>query len=419
MGAIPKGDPPPASSVSLDPQRRLWFDYLAKLNDRSLEASNKSGATSWVLFGIAVAIMYRCVPRIPSFLGSPSYVKAALTVFLLELNMFVTFIFFIFGLIVYPGGIVERRLKPERARRAERILTPMFIVVWGILNGAQLWVGVKFVGPNYVRWTLICFGLFWEVNILFAIVKKVSKRRKAKARHVQLPEFYGLELGTDLGALLLAAFHLPLVIISAASLLIFLNSLDRFEVSWILPLGAATQFLALCAIAAVLFYRGLSVGEKSAYLALERAIVVENLDPSEIRTRFVTQLFGSEVGEWMKGIVSRLAEVSEKMKRTTSMFDSRFAEIEAIDGQYSLERRGRAEKLAKELADAANEHKEAVGKVALQLKEYVRFALSREERELLKVVVEQLTVSVEVASKHATLVTGALEKLQPFLTKDS
>jgi len=50
----------------------------------------------------------------------------------------------------------------------------------------------------------------------------------------------------------------------------------------------------------------------------------------------------------MKGIVSRLAEVSEKMKRTTSMFDSRFAEIEAIDGQYSLERRGRAEKLAKE-----------------------------------------------------------------------
>jgi hypothetical protein len=416
-GLVPQDDPPITDRSSLGAERRLWFDFVSRLNERNLEASTRSGATNWVLFGVVVAIVYRCVPRIPSFLSNPEYISATRTIFFLELNAAFAFGSLLVGLVLYSVGLSEKRLKPERARRANQTFVYVFGFAWGSLAVAQVWSGFKIVGFRFVKWTLIGFGLFWFVNIVAGIVKPIRKHGKEKERKVRLPEFYGFNIGGDLGHLLLVAFSVPLLILPGSALIVFLSSLSR-TAGWVLPLSAATQALVLCVIAMILLSRALNIGEQSAYAALERAIVVENLDPSEIRTRYVTQLLGPEVGEWLKSISSGMTEANEQLRRTTRAFNDRLAEIQAIDSQYSLERSGRAERLAKELSIASREHQDAMAKFSAQLLEYARFIFPKEETDLLKAVVSQLEASVEESSTHAVLVNSALEKLQPYRLKE-
>jgi hypothetical protein len=106
------------------------------------------------------------------------------------------------------------------------------------------------------------------------------------------------------------------------------------------------------------------------------------------------------------------------LRNTTRAFNDKFAEIQAIDSQYPLERRGRAERLANDLSDAASQHKANLAKFSAQLMEYARFVFPRDETNLLKAVVSQLEASVDVAGTHAVLVTSALEKLQPYVSRE-
>ena len=109
LGVPAQDSLPSTNTSSLNAERRLWFDFISRLNERNLEASTKSGATTWVLFGVVVAIIYRCVPRIPSFLSNPAYFSATRTIFFLELNTVSAFSMLLTGLMHYSIGSSEMR----------------------------------------------------------------------------------------------------------------------------------------------------------------------------------------------------------------------------------------------------------------------------------------------------------------------
>jgi hypothetical protein len=240
--------------------------------------------------------------------------------------------------------------------------------------------------------------------------------RKAKKQHVLLPEFSGFELGPDLGALLFAILMLLIGIPSLIGLLSYLRFLGQLTIGWVTPLGAATQSLAVGVIIWILFQRTMQLGQKNAYLALERAILVEKLSPSEIRTRFITQLLGTDVGDWLKTIEDGIAKANENLRKVTESINERFAEITAIDSQYRLERRGRAEKLVTEVAAAAAEHQSALQKCFFQMSEYTRFILTAEEQEMLKNMLGRWKAAVEDATAHKNAATELLKKLTPLVT---
>jgi hypothetical protein len=49
-----------------DAERKIWLDYLGKLNDRELHRKTL-GPTDWGLIGVAAVILYRCIPQAPAF----------------------------------------------------------------------------------------------------------------------------------------------------------------------------------------------------------------------------------------------------------------------------------------------------------------------------------------------------------------
>ena len=98
--------------------------------------------------------------------------------------------------------------------------------------------------------------------------------------------------------------------------------------SWVAPLSAAAQTLVACLIIFALLQRAVRLGENQAYLSLERAALVENLDSQEIRTRFVTQLLGPEIGEWLRGMGPRLVEADDKLTQAVSAAKTQLTEID-------------------------------------------------------------------------------------------
>jgi hypothetical protein len=148
-------------------------------------------------------------------------------------------------------------------------------------------------------------------------------------------------------------------------------------------------------------------------------IVVENLAPSEIRTRFVSEFLGAEVGDWLKGIAAGITEANEKLGRATAGSNERIAEIAAIDTRYAIERRSRAQSLATELATALNEHRDAMVQYGSQLTEYSKkFILSADEREMLKDLVRHFVAKAEEGKNRVAPVNDALKRLRPFLEQN-
>jgi hypothetical protein len=409
--------PPTIGSVSVDAGRKLWFDYVAKLNDRNLDEKHKAGATSWVLLGIAAAMLYKSVPLIPGFLAVQDNLRIAVPIFFLELEVAILLLFAFAGLALYPLKR-QRRILPERLRRLRLLQNYAVIVVWAPLVGWQLYIGIRFVGPRFVRDVLIGYGLFWAANLVYSVFKKFRKHRKTKTTKLQIPEFYGLEFGEDWGPLLLFLFNFPLALLPTFALLDYLWSLNRSAVNWVTPLGAASQFLVFSGIVSTLFGRLLHAGEQSAYLELEQAIVVENLSPPDAAMRFVTQMLGTEVGDWLSGVVASLREADEKLKQASNNYRAEYAEIESVEDVR--ERRDRAQRLTNKLTKTISDHQAAVQQFVSQLSEYAKTSgLSAKEHEMLKGIIDQFKASAKDAAGHYLGTTETLSKLRPMLTVDS
>jgi hypothetical protein len=398
-------------STLVEAERRLWFDFISKLNDRSLEQSNRSGATTWVLTGLVGAIMYKSVPLVSSFLSVPGDLNLAIVLLFLGFDLSLSLLVFVAGTMMYVHGPQKRRLWPERTVRAKSVKNDFVLVISLLLAVCQIYVGAKFVGSSLTKWNLVGFGVWWGINSLTGIFKRLLKSKRARQRKIKAPEFTGFELGTDWGPMVLCVFSVPFSGLASYVCFEFIQRLGHSGVNWVVPLGAAVQFATICCIVAALFFRSVDQVVKSAFLNLEQSIVVENLSPAEIRTRFVTELLGPEVGEWLQEITKGLALAGEKLLDAVNSYNQQIRDIEQISEDYSLERRGRAQKLVTQITRVGTEHKAAVDRCAFELKQYLGLVLSDEESRLLDSVVKQLDETTKHATLHKCAVHDTLAKL--------
>lgn len=235
--------------------RKLWFDFLAKLNDRNLQEKRESGATAWVLLAAAVAIVYKAVPLVPHFLSVPGATRAALTMFLLGADTVIFVMIALSGVAIYATGGVEKRLIPDIAKRVRRVITVGLWVMTIALGGLHVWWWMRFNGQPLVKRVLIAFGLFWFLNTVGGMVKRYYKAAGARQRGTTLPEFYGFELGNQEGALLFGALNLIFGIPVAWALCVFVRDLSHAGADWVTPLGAAGFCLVFIAVVYVLYLR--------------------------------------------------------------------------------------------------------------------------------------------------------------------
>ena len=272
-------------------ERRMWFDYLVKLNDRSIQAQQVSGATTWVLLGVIAAIAYRGVPQIPTLLAVKGGTSAAGVALACQLNAA-----FLLGMGIYflfTSQDAEKRLMPEVGKRIQALVFWLWSVIALFFTIVQAYLA--YVSPTvYLRVYLGFFAFFWAMNLQKSVVAELQKVKKEKKQGIKLPDFSGTSSGEGLMWFLAT---LPLGLWSLVVLILHLRSF-----AWndsLLILGTASHVAVVIGISMFLLARAALANQLRWHLDLERRIVLEKLAPDDTAKQFVTHSLGRSIGDWV------------------------------------------------------------------------------------------------------------------------
>lgn len=171
----------PVTDTNSEGDRKLWFDFLSKLNDRSLQQKRESGATTWVLLAAAAAIVYKCVPLIPQFLSVPATLKAASLIFILEVD-----ILMFFGVVVnialpWPENPMLGRLLSRAAARFKHGIGPVFYIAGFVMAVAHALIARDYIGSRFIKWTLAGLTLIWFTNAVIPAIVEWRKNPRQNA----------------------------------------------------------------------------------------------------------------------------------------------------------------------------------------------------------------------------------------------
>jgi len=376
-------------------ERKLWLDYLAKLNDREIQSARASGFTTWALLAVAAAIVYRSVPQLPRFLSTANALKESAVIFLLEANAVLFFAVGFSLLVYYCAGETETRLYSEIGRRVFRVEFWTLLLMMLGLAIVHFAVATELASFDFVWWTLVGLGTFWGANIAFDIQRWVRIAAEAKKHKIPVPLFSSVLVSPHKPAVVLAVIMIAIGTIPMAALLMYLKALSAGSRDWVMPLGSATQVLVLLVISLVFFFRGLATPSRNVHKQLERDILLERLGPDEIRSRFISQVLGDDVAKWLKELGEQMRQSMRKTKELAAILQSGLEEIEGIDSTYSLERRGRANCLLKNLRSEMAEQLRVLIAVVLQLREFSRIHSTAKEIQVVEHFIDQLRGEAE------------------------
>jgi hypothetical protein len=139
--------------------RKLWLDYIVRLNERYYRSVGSSGASTWALVGVAAAVLYRLVPQIPAFFAHNNNWRSGVFFFALELDAILFFVLAYILLIYFSLGGIESRHYPEMARRFQHIYFSVLTFAQAALVLAHAFGAyVAVTAPKPLRSVLVVLG---------------------------------------------------------------------------------------------------------------------------------------------------------------------------------------------------------------------------------------------------------------------
>lgn len=322
----------PASDVEplFNEERKLWLDYLRSLNDQRAQAAQRTGLTSYGLLAIEAGLLYRYVPRVPALLAEPRVFDSSLIVLGLEFSILFFFIAAHVFLLAYCGLDREHRVLPEAKGRIGSIGSLLIILVWVGLGMFQLWTGIRMANPDMVvKGWLITSGVIWILLTTVRIASIIVIYRKVKAYKIPWRHFSSKGLKPDQNLRAAALFGCIFML----SLLILIRYLADVSSDWVTPLGASSIALTSLVIFAELFSRSFNRVELSTHQALERDILLDQLQPGEIRNRYIRDSLGTDTRDWLERISAELFQEVNTMRAFCDSIHEKLEEIERLDRQ--------------------------------------------------------------------------------------
>jgi hypothetical protein len=317
---------PPASDES---ERRLWFDYLGRINDRQVRSRGSSGATSWALLGVLIAILYKTIPNISDLLSRPEDIKSTFVLSLLESDTILFFLIAYVALLSFYMGVVQTRVHTEQEVRLQWIshfviLTIQLTMAVGHFAAARRVV----LGASHLKWFMASIGIMWSANFLSLARGFTGKLRRARRLKIAAPWFKGAKVDPKQGSLILLGFCVTVATISSFGFFWYVLILRRSGADILFPFAASGYAIVILGILGALANKGIAIIATTSYDTLEREIVLERLSPAEIRTRFINQLIGLPAVDWLKDQTSALRVVVVAGRETV---DSVAAAVEALE----------------------------------------------------------------------------------------
>ncbi|MBZ5645145.1 MAG: hypothetical protein LAO19_20485 [Acidobacteriia bacterium] len=346
-----------ARQASDEAARKVWLDYIGKLNDRHRQSIGSSGATSWVLFGALVAILLSTIPRLTSFLKNPANLSSALVCFAFEFDVAIMLLAAYSYLLYFHLGGMATRTVPDRSRRVQPIIHVGVMMMQLFLIFSHFLAAKSApVGPKSLRWGLAGVGLFWAVNLYMLVRKDTHKFRQSRQLGIPIPWFQGAGIDPQLGAPIGFGICASLTGLFLAGLIWYISLQMRAGEDWLAPLDASCSVLVFLVILVALAYRGFKVTLADSYEVLERSILLENLSPSDIRAKFIAQFIGSSAAEWLKDQIASLKEADDALLRVHAEIHRALDELEARGDRASREFKAALVKALSTLGMGVHQH---------------------------------------------------------------
>jgi len=374
-------------------ERKLWFEFISKLNDRNLKKDQESGVTNWVLLGVVVAILYKGMPKVPAIVSSQEYLTATYITSLLLLDLLINFGLGYLHLVRLAEKQQELRSIPDQFMPAVRIMVLLLMAALALFGGLQIAAAFLYSGmPLSVELVLIIFGALLLLQSAIALVLETRVVVKAWNRKASLPPLNWWNLTPKPEVRIISGFAMFSVGgLVLYALIYYLKGLT----GWVTALGAASQVIGLAAAISTLFFRGFRAITHGAYIRLEMEILVENLSPAEIRARFVEQLLGARITERLKQIGEDVTRAESAFEEACRNLQQELIPIETIDSKYALERRGQTAKILYRLEVAQKECRAVIDGSLFQLGECAKIPMPKAEREVLKATLAEMRRAID------------------------
>jgi hypothetical protein len=338
-------------------ERRLWFDYIKAVNERRLQSTQRSGITSYVLLATLVGLFYRFGPAVPEFFTQSGKVRAAVAIFVLLTVILLGFSIGMAALEIFCAGEGEFRATPKSAET----LIPFFVGV-GSFCGAvvillEVWVAIStFSQMKFAKVVVITNAVWLAVNIIYPIARYRQLARKAKNIKNPLPRF-GLFRQPRWSSLLGSCLAFTWTVLGMIALIQYLRTLPNYGIP---PFKAAGMGVVVISIISFMVLRSLGDAIQSQYFGLERDIVLNRMAPSEISDRYLRDLSGPDMAQWLDDSLVTLDRKEEHLQLETKSAQEKLKEISQIRVEYGTERKQRAEtailRLRKALDDCLSQY---------------------------------------------------------------
>lgn len=359
-------------------ERKLWFDYVKTLNERQLQVSQRTGVTTYVLLATLVGLFYRFGPRLPQFVTQPDNVRASLVVFALLTIVLSSFLFAIAAVEMYLIGESDFRAAPKSSEHSIPVLYGIFAAIGAAFVSFLVWIAIS-SADHFRRYVLLVYALWMTVNVVGPILSYRRLAKKAKDIKNPLPRF-SIFRHPPWANLIGCVLMLIWLVLGGVAVVRYLKLLPNCGLQ---PFKAASLGVITISIVSYMVLRSLSNASQYRYFGLERDIVLNRMTPAEIRERYLRDLSGPDMAQWLDDAFVTLDLKEEYLKREHDAGQEKLKEIASINAEYRIERKERAEAVRQKLKKAIDDCVSQYEVLTFQTRFFFDSYTTHEEREAL------------------------------------
>jgi hypothetical protein len=311
----------------------LWFDYIKTLNERSLQAAQRSGATTYVLLAVFAALVFKFAPRFPQFLSDKQDLRIGAALLMFELDVVIYFAAMQILLFMYAEDANPSRLLSESSKRYRVVIYAAVASIVAAIIAVHIAVLLKCdLHSRFVRITIYVVLTWWLLNFATPLVQEAKLILKARKHKVPIPRFDSNVFPPGWPRLVGAVVYLALLALVVAALTVYCSKLGDH---WVRPAKAAALLLVCLAILIYTFVRGSTRIAREQYFDLERDILLLQLDAPAIKTRFERELIGLPIAHWLDELVEQFNRSNTALVEKWNSFRQRFESIKQIEADYA------------------------------------------------------------------------------------
>ncbi len=383
--------------MTSDDHRTEWLTYVARLNERNLNRHRNSGFTTWAVLAFGVYLLFGILEFIPKLHDSAEIVSWFLADATLVADLALSLGLFPASLLIqvttYDIPRVSSRTTRE-ARPAVYIMLAVFVVALLCLNSYMLFFQ-NVHNPKWPYAIVDVFVLFQAIGPIFT--QGIGGSRK-KERRPQLETDFRLWQNKRVAIIVLVGLSTFLLTITIVPLVEILRQ-DGFYRN-IEALKTSLRVLGMLFAFAYVTFRIASFSTSGFLERLERRIVMEKLDPDQIKSLFVLEYLGQPVRDWTSDLMKQFDEKVEEIVKQISQAIPEIEDLKKINPDYKFEIEGRLNNIYKPIKEQTEKFSEFCAKSLDALAHIISLKGFGDDPSLVQLLTKEWRLKIERVDKE-------------------